>query len=112
MASPNSCSARAMRRWQLSALALGTPAKRKNPPSAAVASAALPNSALPNNDECRCSRKGINVLLGRSLVLVGVCASLAGVTPAQEKCRAQGQGNNKEGRKGEEKEAQRIALRL
>src|SRR6267378_1314111 len=47
-----------MRRWQLSAFALGTPAKRAKPLSAAVASAALPNIVLPKGDFRRsvCSR--------------------------------------------------------
>src|ERR1700737_1182926 len=118
MASPSSCSARAMRRWQLSAMALGTPAKRNNPPSAAVASAALRNSALPNstllNSECcKRSRKGINVLL-RALpwVWLGFCASLGDVTQAQEKCRARTRKVTKQELEAEEREAQRIALRL
>src|SRR3979411_1866430 len=47
-----------MRRWQLSAFALGTPAKRAKPLSAAAASAALPNIVLPKVDFRRsvCSR--------------------------------------------------------
>src|SRR5258708_29363066 len=41
-----------MRRWQLSALALGTPAKRTKPLSAAVASVALPNRDFPRRCNC------------------------------------------------------------
>src|SRR6266404_3049464 len=94
-----------MRCWQLSALALGAPAKRKNPPSAAVASAAWPNSALldsflPNSDDCKCSRKGIErPPEGAALCWLGFVRP-ASETPSQKKCRA-----NSEARKRRSQEA-------
>src|SRR5437879_2292008 len=51
MASPNSCSVFAMRRWQSSrpaAFAPGGAARKNKPLSAAVASAVLPNTAFVN----------------------------------------------------------------
>src|SRR5712672_2666152 len=76
-----------MRRWQLSAFALGTPAKRAKPLSAAVASAALPNIVLPKGDFRRsvCSR--IHPPWAPPWCWLGFVCVLAYGTLRHEKCR-------------------------
>src|SRR5712671_855765 len=76
-----------MRRWQLSAFALGAPAKRAKPLSAAAASAALPNIVLPKGDFRRsvCSR--IHPPWAPPWCWLGFVCVLAYGTLRHEKCR-------------------------